>query len=379
MRIIHLSDLHIGKRVNEFSMIEDQTYILESIIRIVKDEAAECVIIAGDVYDKPVPAAEAVSLFDSFLTSLADMKVHVFVIYGNHDSPERLAFGAQLMKNRNIYMSPVYSGNIQSINLKDSYGDICFYLLPFIKPAIVRSVFPEEEILTYQDAVKCAVSHIKLDCSKRNILAAHQFVTGAGRCESEEILAGGIDNIDASVFDEFDYTALGHIHSPQHILRKEVRYCGTPLKYSFSEVNQEKSVTVLDIREKGSLTIRTVPLIPLRDMRKIKGKYMEVTSQSFYKDFNNEDYIHVTLTDEEDIPDGIQKLRIIYPNLMKLEYDNRRTRESQDIQGAKAVEKKSDDELFAEFFELQNNQPMSETQSGFINELIKEIQERGSV
>lgn len=376
MKLIHLSDLHLGKRVNEFSMAEDQRYILAQILGIVDREKAEGVILAGDIYDKPVPSAEAVQMFDGFLTKLAEREIPIFVVSGNHDSAERLAFGAQLMSGRGVYLSPVYEGKVDPVRLSDSFGELDVWLLPFIKPSTVRHAFEEESVESYDDAVRVAVEHMEPDLSRRNVLVAHQFVTGAGRCESEEVSVGGIDNVDASAFDPFDYVALGHIHSPQHVGRPTVRYCGTPLKYSFSEAEQEKSVTVVEMREKGDVEVSTVPLVPLRDMRRIRGTYLEVTEKSFYENSNTEDYIQITLTDEEDVPDGMQKLRIIYPNLMRLVYDNKRTRESRLVEGTEPVEKKSELELFEEFYELQNNQPMSEAQKELAGKLIGEIRER---
>ena len=376
MKLIHLSDLHLGKRVNEFPMAEDQRYILAQILAIVDREKAEGVILAGDIYDKPVPSAEAVQMFDGFLTRLAEREIPIFVVSGNHDSAERLAFGAQLMSGRGVYLSPVYEGKVEPIRLSDSWGELDVWLLPFIKPSVVRHAFEEENVESYDDAVRVAIERMGPDLSRRNVLVAHQFVTGAGKCESEEVSVGGIDNVDASVFDPFDYVALGHIHSPQYVGRPAVRYCGTPLKYSFSEAEQEKSVTVVELREKGNVEISAVPLVPLRDMRKIRGTYLEVTEKSFYENSNTEDYIQITLTDEEDVPDGMQKLRIIYPNLMSLMYDNKRTRESKMVDGTEAAEKKSELELFEEFYELQNNQPMSGAQKEFAGKLIREIRER---
>ena len=374
MKLIHLSDLHIGKRVNEFSMLEDQRAILSQILAAVKREQAGGVLVAGDIYDKPVPPAEAVQMFDEFLTRLAELETPVFVISGNHDSAERVAFGARLMSGRGVYVSPVYGGNVTGITMKDKYGEVVVYLLPFVKPALVRHVFEDEDPGSYQDAVRIAVDHIAVDQNKRNVLVAHQFVTGAFRCDSEEVLVGGLDNVDVSVFDAFDYVALGHIHSPQHVGRETVRYCGTPLKYSFSEAEQEKSMTVVELGEKGRVEIKTLPFKPLRDMRRIRGTYLEVTALDFYKDTNQEDYVQMTLTDEEDVPDGMQKLRVIYPNLMKLEYDNRRTRESREVTGACEVEQRSELELFEEFYELQNNQPVSEKQREFVERMIQGIQ-----
>lgn len=375
MKFLHLSDLHIGKRLNEFSMLEDQKYILSQILEILDRENADGVILAGDIYDKPIPSVEAVQLFDSFLTRLADRKVPVFAVSGNHDSVERVSFGAQLMENRGVYISRVYDGTLKKIEMSDKNGEVCIWLLPFIKPSSVRHVLEEEEISTYQDALKTVMEHISVDTDKRNILVAHQFVTGASRCESEEVLVGGVDQVDVSLFEKFDYVALGHLHTPQHVGRETVRYCGTPLKYSFSETDQEKSVTVVELGQKGSIVIRTIPLHPIRDMRKIRGTYLEVTEKSFYEGTNTRDYLHITLTDEEDIPDGMQKLRIIYPNLMKLEYDNRRTSENRSIEGNTTAVQKTELEIFEEFFEIQNNQPMSEQQRLLVQQLIQEIQE----
>lgn len=373
MKFMHLSDLHLGKRVNEFSMIEDQKYILEQILSLLDREAADAVLMAGDIYDKPVPPAEAVQLFDRFLTELADREIPIFAVSGNHDSAERLSFGSRIMSGQNVFISPVYDGSTARFTLTDDWGEVCVHLLPFIRPSAVRRAFEKEEIHTYQDAVQTAVEQIRPDTEVRNLLVAHQFVTGASRCESEEITVGGIDNVDAAVFDSFDYVALGHIHSPQHIGRKEVRYCGTPLKYSFSEADQEKSVTVAELREKGNVSVTVYPLRPLRDMRKIRGTYLEVTARSFYQNMNTEDYLHITLTDEDDIPDAMQKLRVIYPNVMRLEYDNRRTREEQDIKITEETVQKSDLELFEEFYELQNNQPMTDEQRTFVNEQFRKL------
>lgn len=374
MKFLHLSDLHIGKRVYEFSMLEDQRYILRQILGIVRKEQPDGVILAGDIYDKPVPPAEAVQVMDEFLTALAEAGAAVFMVSGNHDSPERIAFGAELMSGRGVYVSPVYDGNGRCVRLRDAWGTVAVWLLPFVKPAVLRHAFPEEGIQTYQDAVRTAVEHMEINPKERNLLVAHQFVTGAARCESEEVFVGGLDNVDAALFDAFDYVALGHIHSPQHVDRESVRYCGTPLKYSFSEAGQEKSVTVVELAQKGSLTLRTIPLIPLRDMRTIRGSYMEVTARSFYEGTNREDYVLVTLTDEEDVPDGMQKLRAVYPNLMRLEYDNRRTRENRELDSdGETVEEKSELELFQEFYEAQNNQPMSEEQKRFAKQLILEL------
>lgn len=374
MKLIHLSDLHIGKRVNEFSMLEDQRHILWEIIRIIDSERPDGVIIAGDVYDKPVPSAEAVALLDEFLYSLSGRGIEVFVISGNHDSPERLAFGGRIMEHSGVHLAPVYNGNVRPVTLTDRYGDLKFYLLPFVKPAHVRRFFPEREIVSYTDAVSAAVEAMEIDTSCRNVLVTHQFVTGAVRCESEEISVGGADNVDAAVFDVFDYVALGHIHGPQQVGRPTLRYCGTPLKYSFSEAGQKKSLTVVELREKGLVEARTVPLAPLRDMAELRGTYERMYSRDFYEgtDYRNS-YIHITLTDEDDIPDAVSKLRIIYPFLMKVDYDNSRTRAGILTGEAEDVERKSPLELLEEFYEKQNGRHMEERQRRFAQRLIEEI------
>lgn len=373
MKLLHLSDLHLGKRVNGFSMMEDQKYILTQILSIAQKEAVEGVLVAGDIYDKPVPPAEAVLVFDRFLTELAGLHIPVFMVSGNHDCAERVAFGAQLLQSEGVYISPVYEGSPKPVRLYDEYGEINIYLLPFLKPAVVRHVWEEEEIDSYQDALQAAVDHMEVDEKVRNVLVAHQFVTGAARCESEELSVGGLDNVDGAVFDAFDYVALGHIHSPQKIGRETMRYCGSPLKYSFSEAEQEKSVVIAELKEKGNISVRMVLLHPLRDMRRIRGTYMEVTALSFYQGSNTDDYIQVTLTDEEDILDGMQKLRVIYPNLMRLEYDNRRTRQEGRLEIVRDTEQKSELELFEEFYERQNNQPMNEQQRRYAEKLIREL------
>lgn len=377
MKLFHLSDLHIGKRVNEFSMIEEQKYILKRILDLAEEEKPDGIILAGDIYDKQIPSAEAVQVFDEFITRLAGRVIPVFIISGNHDSAERLAFGGRLLNSRGIYLSPVYDGSVTKIPLKDQYGTVWIHLLPFIRPSTVRHVFENEADLVtdVQTAAETVIRHMEIDLKDRNILVAHQFVTGASRCESEDVQVGGLDNIDAAVFTPFDYTALGHIHSPQNVGTDRVRYCGTPLKYSFSEVDQEKSITVVELEKKGTVRTSLLPLKPLRDMRKLQGTYLELTDRSFYRDMNREDYIQVTLTDEDDVPDGLQKLRVIYPNIMQLLYDNQRTKTTQEVDAAQAVEKKTEIELFYEFYELQNNQPMTKQQKDFAEQLIREIKE----
>lgn len=432
MKLIHLSDLHLGKRVNEYSMLEDQEYIIKKILGVIDEECPDGVIIAGDVYDKSVPSAEAVQLFDEFLVSLAKRKLEVFVISGNHDSPERIAFGSRIMDASGIHLSPVYDGEILPITMEDEYGPVDIYLLPFVKPAHVRRFHEDREIVTYTDAVSVAIEDMHINPARRNVLVTHQFVTGASRCESEEISVGGSDNVDAEALAAFDYVALGHIHSPQNCGTKRVRYCGTPLKYSFSEAKDHKSVTIVELAGKGQLAaraaepapkgqltvcaaepvpkgrpvvftaeptekaylavcaaepaekcqlvVRTVDLVPKRDMVELRGTYEELTLRSFYENTSwQEDYVHITLTDEEDVPDAIGKLRTIYHNLMKLDYDNKRTRAGVQVTGAADVENRTPLELFADFYELQNNQPMSEEQIAFMKTLIEKTWEEGQL
>ena len=365
MKLIHLSDLHLGKRVNEFSMLEDQKYILDECLKIIDGEKPDAVILAGDIYDKSIPPAEAVTLFDDFLTGLVRRRLEIFVISGNHDSPERIAFASRLLDASGVHLSPVYNGAITPVTLKDEYGPVRFYMLPFLKPAHVRRYFPEEEISSYTDAVGTAVRSMNIDPSVRNVLITHQFVTGAERSESEDISVGGADNVDAGIFSAFDYVALGHIHGPQNIGTERIRYCGTPLKYSFSEAKHVKSVTVAELGAKGHFSLHTVPLIPLRDLREIRGHYQELLTRSNYEGTNTGDYVHITLTDEEEVPDVVSRLRYIYPNLMKLDYDNRRTRREGKVGKAEDVERKTPMELLGELYEKQNAAPMSEERTAF--------------
>ena len=375
MKFVHLSDLHLGKRVNGYSMIEDQKYILLKILNVIDEQKAEAVVIAGDVYDKPIPPTEAVQLFDDFLFRLVERNLQILVISGNHDSPERIAFGSRLMDKSGVHMSQVYNGKNDLVELKDKYGKVNFYMLPFVKPSNVRRFFEDEEINTYTDAVRVAVSHMNVNKKARNVIITHQFVTGAQRSESETIAVGGTDNVDSYVFDDFDYVALGHIHGPQNVGKNTVRYCGTLLKYSFSEISHKKSVTVVEMKEKGNVKVSTVELTPKLDMREIKGTYEELTFKKNYENTNTEDYLHIILTDEEDVADAVAKLRCVYPNLMKLDYDNTRTRNSFALTQAEETEKKSDTELLSEFFEKQNGKPLSDEQLEYAANLFEQIKE----
>lgn len=376
MHFFHLSDLHLGKVVNGFSMIEDQKYILSQILELVRQEKPEAVLIAGDVYDRSVPSEEAVGLLDDFLAALSDLETEILLISGNHDSAGRLAFGGRLMR-KNIHVSPVYRGKVEPVTLEDAWGPVDFYLLPFLKPALVRPWLPEEEINSYTDALAAAVRQIQPDPARRNVLLAHQFVTGAARSDSEELSVGGTDNVDASVFDPFDYAALGHIHGPQYVGRPGVRYCGTPLKYSFSELRQQKSVTLVTLEQKGSLTLRTLPLTPLRDWAEIRGSFEELTALGTRSRFERVKgcYLRVVLTDEEDPINAAGQLRRYYPYLMNLDYDNARTRATSTPDAPVQPEKRPPLELFGELYALQNGRELDEEQRGYLAGMIEELQE----
>jgi exonuclease SbcD len=375
MKFFHLSDLHLGKRVNEFSMLEDQWDILQKIVVFAKEHKPDAVLIAGDVYDKSMPIVEAVQLLDRFLVWLNELGITVFIVSGNHDNAERVAFGAELLKNSSVHIVQSYNGKIAPVTLSDGYGDINIWMLPYLKPSLIRRHFPDRDVNTYSDAISAALSNANLDISARNVLIAHQFVTGAITSESEEISVGGSENVDGSVFDGFDYVALGHIHRPQQICRETLRYCGTPLKYSFSEASHTKSVTVVDMDGKGEIKITELPLAPLRDMREVRGTYNEIMNRNSYRGTNTDDYIHIVLTDEQDEPDAISKLRNVYPNLMRLEYDNKRTQAASSFETVSSTEKKTPSQLFGELFEMQNGQPMSEDQSKYVTNLFNEIWE----
>ena len=417
MKFIHLADLHIGKRVNAFPMLEDQRYILKQILTILREEQPDGgVILAGDIYDKAIPSAEAVELFDEFLTRLAALKLRVFIIAGNHDSPERIAFGNRLMDRSGIYLSPVYDGHVKCITCPDitspatlsaanavdlnagthsvesastsASASTCppvdVYLLPFLKPANVRRFYPEETIESYTDAIRVAIAHMDIDPTHRNLLVTHQFVTGASRSDSEDISVGGSDNVDASVFAPFDYVALGHLHGPQQMGEEGgplIRYAGTPLKYSFSEARHHKSVTVVEIGEKKAdgvvdVCIGTRELRPLHDMREIRGSYEELTLRANYEGTATDDYIHATLTDEIEVPDAARHLQVIYPNLMKLDYDNARTRgQGSERLELEQLEEKSPLDLFSELFEKQNHKEMTEEQARYVQAQMEKIWE----
>ena len=376
MKFLHLADLHLGKRVNGFSMLEDQAHILRQILAILDDEQPDGVLIAGDVYDKSVPSVEAVGLLDGFLTELRARGVPVLLISGNHDSPERLAFGGRVMDSCGIHISPVYDGALAPVTLHDEFGPVHVWLLPFVKPAHVRRWFPDADIESYTDAMAEAVAHMDIDTAARNVLVTHQFVTGGARSGSEELSVGGTDNVDSGVFAPFDYVALGHLHGAQHIGRETIRYAGSPLKYSFSEARQHKSVTVVTLGEKGDVQVRTVALTPLRELREIRGSYDELTARSFYEHTTyRSDYLHLILTDEQDVFDAMSRLRTIYPYLMTLDYDNARTRAAGGMSVPAETERRTPLELFEALYQRQNHRPMSEVQREYIAQLMEQIME----
>lgn len=379
MKLMHLADLHLGKRVNGFSMMEDQEYILNRILEIMEEEQPDGLLIAGDVYDKTIPPAEAVRRMDDFLTAVAEKHVPVFLISGNHDSAERVAFGHQLMQGSGIWISPVYDGTIRHHTLGDRWGEVNIYLIPFLRPSVVRSFFPDVEIEDYTDALRTIIEDLQVDTSRRNVVLAHQFVTAAGAlpetCDSEQLSVGGLDRVDGSVFSPFDYTALGHLHGPQRVGSETIRYAGSPLKYSFSELHQKKSVTVAELREKGETEIRQIPLQPRREMTELRGTFEEILEEARKKGEPQTDYYHMILTDETDVVDALSRLREYYPNIMLLDYDNRRTRSQKEVEQLDRVEERTPGELFAALYEQQNGQEMDSDRKEYLDGLIREIWE----
>lgn len=376
---MHLADLHLGKRVNGFSMMEDQEYILNRILEIMEEEQPDGLLIAGDVYDKTIPPAEAVRLMDDFLTAVAAKHVPVFLISGNHDSAERVAFGHQLMQGSGIWISPVYDGTIRHHTLEDRWGEVNIYLIPFLRPSVVRSFFPDVEIEDYTDALRTIIEDLQVDTSRRNVVLAHQFVTAAGAlpetCDSEQLSVGGLDRVDGSVFSPFDYTALGHLHGPQRVGSETIRYAGSLLKYSFSELHQKKSVTVAELRAKGETEIRQIPLQPRREMIELRGTFEEILEEARKKGELQTDYYHMILTDETDMVDALSRLREYYPNIMLLDYDNRRTRSQKEVEQLDRVEERTPGELFAALYEQQNGQEMDSDRKEYLDGLIREIWE----
>lgn len=373
MKILHLADLHIGKIIYEQSLLEDQEYMLKQIEKIIEKEKIEAVLISGDIYDRSIPPADAVEVLDKFLNNLIKiLKVKVFIISGNHDSKERLNFGSKIFENDGLYIQTTYNGKIRKVELDEK---INIYMLPFIKPIELRQYFENEKIETYNDAIKNIIENEKLDKTKINILMAHQFVTSGTTnpetCESETINVGGLDNVDASNFSEFDYVALGHIHGPQKIGEEKIRYSGTMLKYSFSEVNHHKSVVIIEIKN-GKVYFKLEPLIPLRDMRKIQGPIEELVKKENYEGTNQQDYIKAIITNEEAIYDAIGQIRKIYPNTLSLDILNSKSYNSDmNIENFEKIKEKSEFELFNDFYEFQNSVRLDEEQSEIIKKVIE--------
>ena len=380
MRILHLADLHLGKILQEQPLIEDQKYMLEEIIKKVQEENIEIILISGDIYDRSIPQTDAVDMLDYFLNKLIkDLKKQVFMISGNHDSKERLGFGNKIFENDGLYISSKYEGQIKKVELQDEYGKLNIYLLPFIKPVEVKKYF-EDEILSYDETIKKIIEKENIDETQRNIILTHQFITCAGeeieRTDSETISLGGIDNVDISNYDKFDYVAIGHVHRPQRIGRDTARYAGTMLKYSFSEVNHKKTIPIIDFKEKGNINIKLVELIPLRDMREIKGPIEELIKKENYKNTNTEDYIKAIITNEEPVYDAIGQIRKVYPNVLKLEIQNSKSSVSQNDEKEKElqnIKNKSEVELFNEFYKFQNYTELNDEQSQVIENIVKEI------
>ena len=380
MKILHLADLHIGKIVLEQSMLEDQKYMLNQIIEKIKEEKIEVVLISGDVYDRGVPPADAVEVLDDFLKVLIkDLKLKVCMIAGNHDSKERLNFGSKIFANDGLYICADYNGSLEKIEMEDEYGNLNIYMLPYIKPVEIRQYFEEKEITSYHDAVKQVIEKEDINTNERNIILSHQFVTAGNeepeKSDSETMFLGGTENVDVSCYKDFDYVALGHIHGPQRIGRDTARYAGTMLKYSFSEVNQKKSLTILDFKEKNDLKIELIPLKPLRDMRVIKGPIEELLKEENYMTTNREDYIKAVITNEEPVYDAIGKIKKIYPNTLRLEIENSKMMNGTEVNmtNLDRIKKKDEVELFNEFFKFQHNQDLNEIQLEIMKEVANEV------
>lgn len=375
MRFIHISDLHLGKKVYEYSMLEEQKNALWQVLAAVDEEKVDGIFIAGDIYDKSIPTIEAMEVFDSFLVELSTRNIDVFIISGNHDSSERVGFGAEFFKSKRIYISKAYEGKIQYVDKEDTYGNVRIHLIPFLKPANVRRFHQEAEINDYNSAIRTVVDNMELCKEGRNIVLVHQFITGAVRSQSEESFLGGMDNIEYDLFDEFDYVALGHIHKAQAMGRQQVRYSGALVKYALDEINHVKSMTLVEIKNKGEVETRMIPIKPIHDMRRIEGTYMELTDRKNYIDTKVDDYLHVVLKDEEDVPDALRKLRVIYPNILKLEYDNTRTRQINSVLDRKAIKNKEPIEYIEELYKIQNNENMSKEQALMLQRIMEDSNE----
>lgn len=373
MKLLHTSDLHLGLRLCERPMNEDIEHLLNEIIYIAKNEKCDGVIVAGDIYDRSNPGADSVAIFDKFVTELAELGIAVFAVSGNHDSPERVAYMASLLGKMGVHFSPVYDECIEPVILEDEFGPVNIWLLPFLRPSAVRALFPEFNGETYTDAMEFVISQMNIDQSVRNVLVTHQFVSDLKTGEEDNV--GGIMAVDYRMFAPFDYTALGHLHSPHHVGNDRVRYSGSPLKCSFSEVDDTKTVEILELGEKGKLTLCRIPLHPIHEMREIKGEYDYIMSLECRNAGDSLDYVRIILTDDEDIPDVVQKLRVAYPNMLRLTYDNARTREykSVDSLSREEMDVLTPEDVFAELYEIQNNAPAVEAEMDIVKRIMKEI------
>ena len=364
MKFLHLSDLHLGKTVNEFPMIRDQEYMLDQIVKIAKERSLDAVLLSGDIYDRSVPPEEAVRVLDGFLSCLSKSGISVLVISGNHDSEERLNYGSSLFITQKVFITGIYEGDLREVVLEDEYGKVHFWMLPFVKASKVGHFHPDLDTSSYDAAVRSAISCGRIDPSERNVLLAHQFVvsgerdpksSGSENLPSEAV--GTIEKVDADCFDVFDYAALGHIHRPQKIGREEVRYAGSLLKYSLSEIGHEKSAPLVTMEEKGKVSVELIPLRPRREMRHIKGPFRELMKP----EFATEDYMYVTLTDEDIIPDAIAKIRTYYPHTMKLDYQNSHTREALDFSFEEVDSSVSPKEILKDFYgKIEGGEPSEE-------------------
>ena len=354
MKIMHLGDLHIGKSLGDFDLYEDQKYILEQILNLIKEKSVDVLLIAGDVYDKAIPGEKSVQLLDYFLKRLVETGIKTYMISGNHDSDERLNFGSSLFESNNIYINSKFNGILKRYSLYDKFGELNIYLLPFVKASQVQHFFPEEKIDSYDMAVRTIIKHSDFDVGKRNILVAHQFVAGKDDPEiagSEGLSVhnvGMVEKIGYGSLAEFDYVALGHIHSPQAVGLKHIRYCGSPLKYSLSEVNNNKSVPIITFKDKGEVLVEFAPLIPMRDIRHLRGNIKNLLDKKNISMEN--DFIYATLTNEDIVNDAMGIFREYYPNTVKIDYDNSHTKEIENVDITRITQNKTFDELIRDFY-----------------------------
>ena len=369
MKLLHLSDLHLGKRVHEVSMIGEQAALLDQALEMAKN--ADITLIAGDVYDRPVPPEEAVRLLDSFLSRMSAQGSPVALISGNHDSAERVAFGASLLGASGVHIAPAYDARPTRLEFRDEHGAVHIHLLPFVRPVHVRRALEIEESLSYTEAIRAAVGAMDIDPSARSVLVAHQFVTGSLRSGSEEVFVGGLDNVDADVFAPFDYVALGHLHAAQSLCGGRVRYSGAPLCMDFSEAGQEKCALLVTLGKKGELEVERLPFTPLHPMRRARGSFARMIELSGGPDA--EDYLQITLTDENDIPDALGQLRAVYPNLMQVR-SARADRPQAQITGAKDAQR-DPLALFEEFYSLRNGEEITGEQRALVAAMLQRIWE----